>query len=812
MTQIVTVKWGAAVNGDYTDGADWTPSGVPNNTAAFDYYVYIGGSYSTGTAAFTVTSSASETIGFLELGANATFAINGGHFAVNSFLRPESDIFNLGKLNVAAAATLSVGDTKGTELQLGDIDNTGTVTVAGTLQIEAPRVGLLGTGLLALSGKIIGTTPGGQRLDNQSTIIGAGAIGSGTFLQLVNAQTGRIIANAAAALTLNTSTTLIENAGEIETTGAGGLSILSTMQNNGLLLDAGKGALRITSALVEGGGDLTIDASAATILKSGELMLGGVVDIASGGALYTSTGDVTGIGIANTLAGDVLSAGDVEDDGKIIVNDHSILNLNSSLYGAGVLDMDAATAATEVEIYGNGASLYQTGGVVMSNDVSNKFVSNGAGVGFSNYVKISGAGFIGDGFLRLYNAPTGVIQANDSNYMAIVADTKAVNAGSESEDFNAGTITNTGSGGLIIENGDLDNAGYVIENGTGALTLSKLAINSGGGFVEVNAGRLVLAGNSLIEYAAGVDIDGGVLTTTAGDTADAIYSPLTNMSSLDIAGQSTLIGEGHWINDGTILVGTSSAAGTLEIEATATLELLGANGLLQLSNASDKITSAGGDTTLENKTDTISGAGTIGDASMDVNNEYGGVIDATLAGGLKLDAVEEAGGEEFLYNAGTIKADTALGVTIEAGMYSPGKLIADAGSKIVAQSDVFGAGTATINGAASIEFGGNAENDVYFGATAGGDLILDHSTEFVGDIYGMKAGDEFDLRDFHFVAAETGISATDSGFGDLAASLVLVNGTSTSTTIHLEGHYTLSDFQVVSDGAPSGGTLVKFVS
>jgi hypothetical protein len=266
------------------------------------------------------------------------------------------------------------------------------------------------------------------------------------------------------------------------------------------------------------------------------------------------------------------------------------------------------------------------------------------------------------------------------------------------------------------------------------------------------------------------------------------------------------------VNNAEILVGSSAAAATLAIQSNNSLELLGAGGTVQLENSGDRLISAGVGTTLENKTDIIEGAGTIGDANMSLNNELGGVINANVAGGLILNAEAETSSSTFLYNAGIIEANTAAGVTIEAGMYSPGQLIANAGSKIVAQSDVFGAGTATINGAASIEFGGYAQNDVYFGATAGGNAIFDQSTEFSGDIFGLKVGDSFDLRDFKFVTGMTGISSTLSNFGDAEASIVLVNGTSTSTTIHLEGKYTLSEFQVGTDGAASGGTLIKLVS
>ena len=81
-------------------------------------------------------------------------------------------------------------------------------------------------------------------------------------------------------------------------------------------------------------------------------------------------------------------------------------------------------------------------------------------------------------------------------------------------------------------------------------------------------------------------------------------------------------------------------------------------------------------------------------------------------------------------------------------------------------------------------------------------MILDHSTQFCGDIFGLKSGDAIDLRDYQFVAGQTGIDASQSVFSDAAATIVLVNGTSSSATLHLEGPYSRTAFQVLADGAP----------
>jgi hypothetical protein len=822
MTQIVTVKWASAINGNYTSGADWTPSGIPNNTAAFDYSDFVGGSYTVGSSAFTVASSANETIGLLEIGANATFSITGGVFAIDSFLRPNSALSNAGHVTVAAGVTLSLGDNKGTESVSAGIWNSGAISVAGTLLVNAPFTNLYGAGTLTLSGKIAAVGPKVETFINRgSAIAGSGSIGQSASLVFDNGQGGVVNASTAAALTINTGTNRIGNAGTIEATGAGGLSILSNMQNDGKLIASGTGALSITSALVQGGGSLSVGAKGSVRLKSGELNLGGDVTIAGGGSISTTTGDLIAVGTSNTFAGDLLSAGDVTDNGSIVVADHSLLNINAAIYGSGVLDMNAATAATTLEVYGSGASFYETGGAVLSANVNNKIVSNGEGVQLSDYSGIRGAGTIGDGWLRLFNAVTSTINANAAARMTIVADAKALAASTEKEDFNAGTIENTGAGGLLLSAGTLNNSGYLIEKGTGALTLSKFTLDGGGGFVEVESGRLTLSGNSGLASQGMISIaGGGSLVTTAGDTADEILSSITNAGIINVVANSTLTAEGHWSNANAtngILIGGAGGGATLSIEAGSMLQLFG-GGRVELNNAADKIVSGGADTEFQNKDNTIAGAGIIGDVHMTVDNEVGGIIDATAAGGVTLNATAETSGNQTsLYNAGIIKADTAAGVTIEAGMFSPGQLIADAGSKIVAQSDAWGLGTATINGASSIEFEAHTQNEVHFGTVSGGTLILDHTSEFSGHVFGMAAGDTIDLKAFKYVQNTTGIDNTLSSRNDFSSSLVLNNGTSTSGTLLLEGDYAASylsaNHLAFSYGADAtGGTLLKLDS
>jgi hypothetical protein len=75
----------------------------------------------------------------------------------------------------------------------------------------------------------------------------------------------------------------------------------------------------------------------------------------------------------------------------------------------------------------------------------------------------------------LYNAPGGVVDADDSVGLTIVG----VSQGTENANYNSGLAETTGAGGLTIT-GLFGNAGDLDATGAGALTLSNATITNGG--------------------------------------------------------------------------------------------------------------------------------------------------------------------------------------------------------------------------------------------------------------------------------------------------------------------------------------------
>ena len=542
MTTVVASSWKNAVSGNYTVAARWAPAVVPNNTPTTEYSVDIGGSYTTGGAAFTVTSSADETVGSLDVEANATLAIKAGVFDIASTVHTYSNAYNLGAINVAAGAELRFGTAGRSGAYVDTLQNYGTTSIAGVLSLADATFNLLGPGTLKLSGAIMGAHTGGVAtfINRGSTMQGSGAIGNGAALQFINASGGTVEAKGGV-LTIDTGSNQIVNAGLIETTGAGNLVIASNLQNDGVLKAAGSGWIKLKNSLVSGGGATSVGAGASLILNNGQFSFAGSISIAAKGSIRTTAGDTTGVGPDNAYAGDVIQSGNIQNAGQIVVTDNSTLNVNAALYGAGSLMIAGGADATKLELFGNGLGVNNPGGIVMSDSANNAIVSNGAGVGLFNYATISGAGTIGDGAVAIINHEGATITANGKNALVIVGYTAAPTSDGEYTNYNSGTIRNLGAGGLYFAGGELVNSGNVLESGAGALTLDNVSIDQGGGIVRATKGTIVLKNNSLIYNQNYVRIDAGAkLSTTAGDAFDGIGANVFNYGKIDIVANSTL--------------------------------------------------------------------------------------------------------------------------------------------------------------------------------------------------------------------------------------------------------------------------------
>jgi hypothetical protein len=188
---------------------------------------------------------------------------------------------------VTNSGTMAIGD--GALLPLsGTINNSGTIALnsnggATLLQLIQNGITLQGGGHLVMSdssaNEIVGSLPTVTFTNIDNVISGAGNIGGGS-LTLVN--NGSIAADGVNALVIDTGSNVVTNSGTLEATGTGGLQVLSSLANNGLILDqsssilisgdlTGSGQVEIAgNAIIEFGGlasnSIALDANATGLI------------------------------------------------------------------------------------------------------------------------------------------------------------------------------------------------------------------------------------------------------------------------------------------------------------------------------------------------------------------------------------------------------------------------------------------------------------------------------------------------------------------------------------------------------------------
>jgi hypothetical protein len=168
-----------------------------------------------------------------------------------------------GVLNTAAGGRIDIATLE--EEAHASFTGGGSFTNAGTIALDGVGASLIldeasaltGGGTVQLNGEIKGTTRSVVLTNVDNTMAGAGLLGGGA-LTLINEAAGVIDADNSVALTIDTGTSIITNAGLIEAAGAGGNGVIdSAVRNTGTLAAAG-GTLTVNGA-VTGAGSATIN-------------------------------------------------------------------------------------------------------------------------------------------------------------------------------------------------------------------------------------------------------------------------------------------------------------------------------------------------------------------------------------------------------------------------------------------------------------------------------------------------------------------------------------------------------------------------
>jgi hypothetical protein len=185
--------------------------------------------------------------------------IIGGTLATNSggLIRTNSGttVLNAATQAISLTGELQVlGST--TLIAAGSLHDSGKLNLySGKLIVDSTGLTLSGGGQVNLNDSaknvIVGATPTALLTNVNIHISGAGQLGGGS-MALVNETAGVIVDTQAQALTINTGSNTIQNAGIIEADGKGGVTIASAVANTGTLL-AVIGTLTLAGAVTGAG-------------------------------------------------------------------------------------------------------------------------------------------------------------------------------------------------------------------------------------------------------------------------------------------------------------------------------------------------------------------------------------------------------------------------------------------------------------------------------------------------------------------------------------------------------------------------------
>ncbi len=738
-----------------------------------------------------------------------------------------------------AGGTLSGGTDAATGVIVSADSEIENATVTGDITVDAGKTLTLDT--VTLNGATL----------NGGTIADIGTLSVMASSEIENATVsggGSITVGSGKALTLATDT--LDNvtlAGSFSDVGT--VTIDETVTLNGATLSGGTiddtGTLKVTAsseiknATVDGGGNVTVTA--------GTLTLSGVTldDLTLSGS-FTDADTLT-INDTVTLSGGTISGGTIAISGILdstatsFITGSTIVNPGHINVASGTLTIDPApftnTGTIEVD---STASLVLSGETVTNSVTVGATTTNGT-------IQVD---------------PQGLLKLNGSTINGGIVDTLGtidVTAASSINNtlsfINSGTVDADGAA-LTLFGATISNAGGTLEStGSGLLKLVNTTINSGtlGGKIATAIGNtsstlngITLEATSLVTAAVGVleltgfitnngefdastgatlgldnaTVKGGTLggsgtIVTAASSFDTLNGvTIAHGSTVTVADGTTLELVGTITDSGTIALGSSGHATQLEISGS--VSLAGGGNVTMTDKADNSIVSDGSSATLTNS-DTISGAGTIGDSHLTlinngtvdatgthpliintgVTNNHGGVLEASAGATLDVNG--------NVVNDGLIEAGSSASVTIT------GNVTNSTGS--TGAIDIFAHAKVEITGTVS-----SGQTVIFEQSNGAGLLILDDSHDFKGTITGLVEADpenaenHVDLTDLawhntsfdghQFQTMHVSFDAKDS---EVIVSYQVNFQTIDSVTLKVSGIST-GEFEISSDG--HGGTLL----
>ena len=605
----------------------------------------------------TLNNEAGGTIEALGVGQTLTIEIHGA-------------IDNAGTLAAAAGATL--------QINVGTIDNTGNIQLEGTLLVAQPNANghqltLDDGGTVTLDGGAILGIRNGEILDNHgNTIQGDGNIGGGNLkLTLDNDAGGIVDANVAAhTLSINTGANAIVNAGTMEASDGGTLSIASAITNSGSITDNDGSILSFNNITITNTGSINLDGTTSIT----NLVIHGGLTLEGGDGSSTGPGQVILGGSWNTIVSD-LNAGhhdtltnvDNTISGAGTIGDADLTLVNQQ---HGVIDADVSTQTLTLNTGSNAITNAGTieagnGGILtIDSDLSN-----------SGHVQVITNGTVFIESNSVTNAVGGTISADGSNSADVVIDCSSDGTVYDHGTFlNFGTVTSSNGGDIDVDSatvtnevgGTITSEGTssvffdVIGNGAGTTTFGTLsnygAITADSSYIGIESttitnelGGTITADGATAEIdfddrASGISLSNfGTITASDGGLVKIDTSTVTNSGSFEATGGGELdITNSVTNTNGTLL---AASGGKLDVESgisggTATIQA----GTLEFDKSSSV------DVTFDNSLDGGKGYGllVLGDATDynfngDIIGFTGTAGDAGHSDVVELDGFVETG-------------------------------------------------------------------------------------------------------------------------------------------------------------------------
>ncbi len=454
-----------------------------------------------------------------------------------------SGVTNTGPIDIADTATA---------ILVGTFTNTASLTEAGvdgTGLLVGAQSGTVGTVTLTGGGTVtlasgLQASQSGETLDNINNLInGSGLLGDATNLAIINAAAGVI--DATGALTLDTGTATTMNAGLIETSGAGALTIESTI-NDGAAgqISALGGTIILDGGDVQGG---TLTGSAGTY----------IIAEANNGTLATIDGTANAITLDTSIVvpdgGGLMLEGTIVNNGAITPD---YVNGPGIVVAANTVFTNNGTLAA-----GDGGLTFGTG-TVLTNDRSAAGIgtlTGGTYEALGNTLSFASAavGTLGAG--TVLDVGNGAIQFAGSDVLASLTSILAGGVVSVSTESDTGSQTLTNAGTLTLNAATYGLATLVnAAGGTLAGNGDLAAALRNSGTIDATGGELDLTGNT--------NSIGGTVAGGAGDFVG--FGGASTLSSSAVVTASDLA----VLNNASLQLGAKlSFAGTLDIRGNATL-------------------------------------------------------------------------------------------------------------------------------------------------------------------------------------------------------------------------------------------------